>query len=634
MTSSGQYAPLGQTPWWDIENDAERSRQIIATVRDIEQRQSAIHEGNITHAREYAGYTPSALTWSAKQQTVRERTEATKNVVRSVCDTGTALISKTRPKPKPVTDGADWTMQQRAKDLDKFLVGAYAQSGLYQVAQRSFHDSTVFGTGAWKFIPKGGKNPRVDVERVLSDDLIVDEAECPVWPTPNNWYHRIRVNADVLARQYPEHATAIKAARGQSPAQWSSGRQVRPEEVILVEAYHLPIEEGGEGGRRDLVIDGHVIESEPWKHAWAPFVVLYWAPPITGFYGDGVAYRLLGRQMRINYMYRWIQRVLDLIVVPRVWVDSAGGPLKVQISNTIGEIVQTRGKVEFQTPQGVSAEYYAFLDSLERGGFEEEGISQLSASNKLPTGIESAPAQREYSYKEGQRFAPVSQRWEEAVAQESAYKMLALYKDLALSADEDSEPNVAWVDKHLFRRIKWKDVDMDTARYQIRVEASSLEALHPAGRTQAAIELAQTGWISPEEGRRLMGHPDLDRSYDLDTSARQAAEFVLEELLRGRQVDLDEFMDFQIQYEVITAGYRHAKINGAPKNVLRNVSDYLTALDVALTPPAPPPGMEMPMEGGMPTDPMAAAPVPGISVASAQGLNAPFSNGGTSNEGI
>src|SRR5207247_1156049 len=83
-------------------------------------------------------------------------------------DTATALIVRSRPKASIVTDGADWKIQQQAEDLDQFLVGAYEVSGIYQVSPRSFHDSTVFGTGAWKYVPTGtGEDFKVTVERVL-----------------------------------------------------------------------------------------------------------------------------------------------------------------------------------------------------------------------------------------------------------------------------------------------------------------------------------------------------------------------------------------------------------------------------------------------------------------------------------
>jgi hypothetical protein len=626
--------------WWEVdEGDPEEvAIQLLNAVRDIQHRQSSILDGNVRHAREYAGYTPSALSYDPTYQIVRERTENTKNLVRSVCDTATALISKARPKPAVVTDGAEFSVQERAKQLDKFLVGAYSRQDLYAVAQMAFRDSTIFGTGAWKLIPVPGKS-RVDVERVIVDDLIIDELECPNRPTPTNWYHVIRMDYRKAIRTWPDHEAAIRAARGVTPGAsgWAGGRRIRANEVMVVEAHHLPDEEG-EAGVRVVVCSGAVLDRQAWRHAWAPYVVLYWSPPISGFYGDGIAYRLLGRQMRINYLYRWIERCQHLMANPRVWLDAANGPVRVQLSNEIGEVVSVRGRPEFQTPQAVGQEIYSWLNDLEAKGYEEEGMSQATAANVLPKGLESAPAQREYSYKETQRFAPVSQRYENAVALEHAYKTLALCKDMA---DAGGEPTERWADRKLFQVIEWDEVDMDTTRYMIRVEASSLEALNPAGRMQAAIELSQTGWITPEEGRRLLGHPDLLRSDELGNSAIEDAEAVLERLLRLEPVDVDAYSELELVMDTVLAGYRRAKNTGAPRRVLDHLRNYLRALDAKLTPP-PTPGAGAPPIDPVTGQPMVVPPdgglggglVPGISAAAAQGLNVPFSGGGQSNEGI
>lgn len=627
------------TTWWeeDAEKPEDVADRVMHTLRDIQHRQSSILDGNVRHAREYAGYTPSALSYDASYQVIRERTEATNNLVQSVCDTATALIAKARPKPTVVTDGAEFSVQERARQLDKFLVGAYSRQDLYSVAQMAFRDSTIFGTGGWKLIPNPKKS-RVDIERVLIDDLVVDEAEAPNWPAPRNYYHVMRLPIGSALRRWPEHKEALRAARGVTPGTsgWAGGRRIRDNEVLVVEAHHLPEEEGGEG-LRVVACSGAILDRQVWRHAWAPYVILYWMPPTSGFYGDGVAYRLMGRQMRINYLYRWIQACQDRISNPRVWLDAANGPVRVQLSSEIGEIVSVRGKPEFQTPQAVNQEIYAWLDNLEQGGFESSGISQASAQNRLPQGLESAPAQREYSYKEGQRFAPVSQRYENAVAQEHAYKTLALCKDIAAAG---GKPTETWANRHLFEIIEWDQVDMDTTRYMIRVEASSLESLNPAGRLQAAIELSQTGWISPDEGRRLLGHPDLLRSDELGTTGIEDAEWILERLLRGEDVAIDIYSDLEVVYDRVVAGYRRAKITGAPARILDHLRSYLRALDAEM---APPPGLQgqgmIDPVTGQPVAPPAmaglgAGPVPGISAAAAQGLNVPFSQGGQSNEGI
>lgn len=616
-------APPG-TPWAEVARDesadpGDVASAVLGTVRDIEERQTSIHDGHVRHARMYAGYVPSALCWDSTRGYERTRTEATKSVIRSVCDTATALISRSRPKPTPVTDGAEFSVQQMARLLDRFLVGVYSRSNLYAVAQRCFHDSCWSGTGAWKLLVRGDL---VHVERVLPDDLIVDEAECPVAPEPRHVYHRVRTPVATLVRRYPQHEEAIRAARGRWTG-WAGGRVLRQEDALVVEAWALPDAEGGEG-TRVVVADGVVLEGPtPWRHPWAPVVVLYWAPPISGFYGDGIAYRLLGRQLRINHLYRWVQRCHDLMAGQRVWMTSGAGALKVQISNEIGEIVSAPSKPEFQAPPIVQPEIYQWLDALAREGFEEEGISLASAANRLPPGIESAPAQREYSFKEGQRFAPVSQRWEDAVAQETAYKVIALYRDVAARGGKSTE---TWSSRRLIQRIPWEDVDLESTRYLIRVEASSLESLSPAGRIQAAIELGQTGWVEPEEGRRLLGHPDLVHSDELGTSGEEEAEWILEELLHNRPVAVDAYSDLQLVYDKVIAGYRVAKTSRAPERTLEHIRGYLRALEEKLNPQAAAGAMGVPMP----------APVPAMSGAAAQGLGLPFSNagGGPSDEGI
>lgn len=534
-----------------------------------------------------------------------------------MCDTATALISKFRPKPAIVTDGADWSVQRMATDLDRFLVGAYSAGGVYPVAARAFHDSTVFGTGAWKLVPTGsGKKFRVVAEHVLIDDLIVDEDECREHlDEPVNTYHRVPMNAARLIKLYAPNAdkdpvhrerkAAILAAKGKGGgAEWPGQRYVRPDRCITIEA--INVDPDGGPGRRVVAVQGCVLADEEWTFPWHPFVVLWWAPPLSGFYGDGIAYRQYGRQQRITYLYRWVMRCHDLFATPRAWVDPAGGPPTLQLSNEIGSVIMSRRPPVFQTQQVVPPEVYRWLDTLEGGAFDDEGISQATSANQLPPGLESAPAQREFSFKENSRFAPVSQRWETAVADETARKMTAMYRAAADSADEG--PEVAWADRKLRETIDWKAANLEEDAYQIRAEASSLESLSPSSRTQAAIELSQTGWITPAEGRSLLGHPDLEESDRLGSAPRRYAEWVLRQLLLGKPLAVNEYADLAELHKVVQGGYLDIITRNAPKALIANLERYLEELD-ALTPqpaPAPTPGISDPAAQGMP------APFPGV----------------------
>lgn len=568
--------------WWDVPREdginAELANKVIKTCQDIERRQQGIFDGNRRHARIYAGYLPQSMAWGvAPTANVRQPFEATKACVRSICDTATALIVRTRPKATFVTDGADWETQLQAEDLDQFTVAQFEQGGLYQVSPRAFHDSTVFGTGGWKYCPSGrGENFRLDYERVLIDDIVVDEDECREGLDPQNVYHRLPVRVEALLRKYAEgdsrRAKDVRWAIESAPKNhgWPT-RYVPPGRVVVVEATHV----SPEGNRRVLCVNGCVLRDEVWPFDFHPYTWLWWAPPISGFYGDGIAYRQYGRQQRISYMYRWIQRCHDLFATPRAWVDPAGGPPTMQMSNEIGQVIMARRPPTFEQKQVIPPEVYRWLDELERGGYEDEGISQVSAQNMLPPGLESAPAQREYSFKEGQRFAPVSQRWEHAVAVDTARKTVAFFRHNFERSKE--RPSVKWANRRFVHHIVWPDLDEKV--YTIRPEASSLDALSPSARTQSALELAQTGWITPQEGRALVAHPDLRESDELGTAGETYAKMVLQKLRKGEHVVVDEYADMVALDRIIRQGRLLAVQREAPQKIIDNMSRYLDELD-------------------------------------------------------
>lgn len=623
--------------WWDHDRnssslcDERLANAVCEAVQEIERNQRSIHDGHQRHARIYAGYLPSGLSPGSSTNHQRQPFEATRGVVRSVCDTATSLIVRSRPKATFVTDGADWHVQQQAEDLDQFMVGAYAAGDVYPVATRVFHDSTVFGTGAWKYVTRGkGENFKVVVERVLIDDLIVDENECRVDLEPVNTYHRMQVRVDALVKKYASGDSAMdRELRRKLMSSYNNGgswagRTLPKEYTYLVEAIHVDIENPS-NSRRVLCVPGAVLKDERWPYPWHPYTVLRWALPPTGFYGDGIAYRQFGRQQRITYLYRWIQRCQELFATPRAWVPPQGGPPTMHMSNELGQVVTAHrsSEVQFQIQQSVPPDIFNWLNGLEQGTFEDEGISLATAANQLPQGIESAPAQREYSYKEGQRFAPVSQRWEQALGIETATKMTAMYRRFAETHKE--QPRVRWADRKMLFSIDWPDLEEN--QYLIRADISSIESLSPAARIQSAIELAQTGWVSPLEGRRLVGHPDIKESDDLATAALTEAKWILRKLYRGEAVEVDEFSDFTIIHQTVLNGYRLAKTRNAPESILAGIGHFLDNLDNKMKEAADAQAAQQMAMAGGPMGPGGGAPQPAMAPGAAEGMPLPMSNG-------
>lgn len=613
------YQIVGQTkPWWEYDRDRSKgpndnlARALIETVQDIEKRQASIHQGHRRHAKLYAGYLPTGLHQGAHSASVnRTPFTATKNLVRSLCDTAHALIVRTRPRAAFVTDGADWDVQRQAEDMDQFCMGAYDRAGVYQVAPRVFHDTTWGGTGAWTYVTRGeGDDFRVLTERVLIDDLVVDEDECREHLEPQNVYHRVQVRLDVLIRRYcPGDSPRERALRERLRAAAGSwpNMAVPKDRVVLVRAYH--IDPDGKDHRKVLACAGVVLADEAWPHPWHPFTFLWWSQPITGFYGDGIAYRQLGRQERITYMYRWIHRCHELLATPTAWVDPAGGPPMMHMNNEIGRIIQTRRPPVFQVHQVVPPEIYKWLDELENGGREEEGISQYMSGNQLPPGVDSAPAQRELVFKEGQRFAPVSQRWEEAVGVDTAIKLVAMYRHHMQSSGK--KLRMRWADQKFIHQVDWPDLDEN--QYVIRPEAANLDSLSPAARTQSALELAQTGWITPQQGLELLDHPDLRDAYEMNNAGRAYAKTVLLDMIKGKpRPAVDEHADLGALEDVIRKGRLLCIVKKAPAKITDEMARFLDELDeVKLQAAAKMQMMAGAGAGGAPSSPAMAPPEAG-----------------------
>lgn len=560
------------TLWWDSKiKNKELANAVFGAVEDIEKDQLDLHDANERHAKLYQGYSPPGLGFGkAMRRKDYRRYQTTKNIVKSVCDTATALIGKTRPKATFTTDGGDWRVQRQAKLLDQAMVGAFHKSNIHAKWQKAFRDATIFGTGMIKLVPCDGF---VDAERLLSDEIVVDEDEYMTREgDPYNIFNVKIMHKEALKSKFPDRKfkDAIDKADAQAPSKWMSYRDIKPGFCVVIEAHHRA--EGGGDGRHVITVRDCVLLDEKWDYDFFPYISFHWSEPLTGFYGQGLAELLCARQLNIDKLYSFIGKAQDLILVPRVFVDAANQMMKFHLNNEIGSIIPTRGgkPPTFYTPQALTAECYNWLDTLERGGYDEAGVSMNSASNQLPKGIESAPAQREYSYKEGERFAPVSQRYEAAFI-ETAWKMLQFLKHIPETRKKTFRSN------KFMKQIDWKKLDMENDQYEIQIQASAWDSLSPASRLQSAIELSQTGWIDRAEGRRLIAHPDLVRSDQLNNAGIERAEYVALCLTDGMAATDPEIAP-NGAVEDVMENYKHVRASWAMLSQYREKDDELLAV--------------------------------------------------------
>lgn len=602
--------------WWLAEGpdspggEDHRARRVVDVVTHLDEALKAVKLRMVKCARLYdpnVEFVGSELDLVANQFQEISRGPVTMNVVRSVIDTVTALIAKNRPRPVIMTDGADYGLQMQAKDLTRYLEAHFQRNDVYGDLVRMFKDACVAGMGAIKVCERDGKPY---VERVLWDNLIVDDVECRVGP-PRQLHEQRFIDRDMLLEMYGGDADVEEAIRkawvDDKVRRLGSYRMIDSELIPVWEGWHLRSTPDASDGIHYIAIPGKILLWEEYEHDEFPFVFFHWNERLTGFWGSGLSEELAGIQNKINKINWTITQRHDLSN-SYVLVEAIDAAMKLKPMGGPAEPLQFlpyRGKQkpEFVVPPAVQPELYQHLVYLTQQAYAIAGVSQATASSEKAKGLDSAIALQTQADLEASRFAIQSQHFEKSALQ-VARLILRVAREIAKS-DANADMTTIWRSGKIVRKIDFRKVDMEETMYMMNIESASIQSRTPAGRLQAAMELGNAGLIDRETILRLIDHPDLSRTLSLENAAIDHAEAICEMLARGeyRQPTVLDQLPVAIKY--VTKAYNIAQDTpNCPERVLdafRTWIRYATN-EMSRQPPA------QPQPGMMPDPLMGAAP--------------------------
>ena len=544
--------------WWLAKED-QAHEDIHSVVSAITENQRYNHTNNLRFYRLYAnkevsGFSNSAYSRTAVTDQVQNR--VTYNVVKSCIDSITNKIAKNRPRPRFLTTKGDYSMQRRAKKLTQYMDGAFDSANAYEIGQKVFTDSCTFGTGVMKIYREHDK---IKVERIFIDDLVVDDAEA-MYGEPRQMHQTKYINRDVLLDMYPDHADKILAATSDKKA----ADQSVSDALQVVESWHLMSGPDATDGRHIISIDNATLMDEEYKKDYFPFVFMRWTDALLGFFGSGLAEELTGIQLEINKILRNIQKAINLVAVPRVYVQNSSKIVSDHIQNTIGAIVKHTGNPPtFHTPTAMNPEVYRHLDNLYQKAFEITGVSMLSATSKKPAGLNSGAALREYNDVETERFLTVAQRYEKFFV-DVAKVFVDQSRDMY---EEDKGLKVKASSDGFIESIKWKDVNIEEDKYTLRCFPTSLLPTLPSARMQKVMEWVQAGWISMDTGKHLAEFPDTDEEMRLQAASKDNVKRVIEQMLdEGKYESPEPELNLEEAIQLTQLAYLRAKLDGVPND--------------------------------------------------------------------
>ena len=608
--------------WWKLDKDMKHEG-IIAYVSEVENSQVDVYDRYVKYSVLYDpnGHDRDVDFFQGKG--ARNAASVSENVVAANVDTVAASITSADVRDRFMTDGGDWSEQRRAKHLEWYAEGLNKLLKIDDFSRRGFKDCAVKGMG-WTKVSADMENEEVVVERVLADDIVIDEGECRNGCEPKQIHYRRFVNKDELKMRFPEHEDAIEKAHrtagtgdSSSLRYWADYRPIERNEVVVIESWRLPHGKQGKptymAGRHTIVIDGTDLFDEEYHKKYFPFAYVRWSNRDKGFNGIGLVERIAGHQWRLNRTNVQIDRLLEQNAFPTTYVRAPDAKLAVKAVNRLGSVAIYKAEMpRTVVPPSVSPEVYRRHDDIKNSSFEESGVSRMAAASMKPAGIESGVALREYKSQTSDRFA-LQEKSHEAYRLRIMWLALDACKELGKMA-----PTVRRKTRFGQKKIKWSDVDMDNV-FVTHYAASTLNRT-PAGRQQTVLEYAQAGIITQDEARRLLEHPDLESAMSLLTAARENIEYTIEMMLDGKPQVPEPYQNLKLGMHLTQMAYLKASNDGAPDHILAIIKQWLAQaawelgkaeeaeMQAMAAAQAPPPGAEHTFQEA----PAPGVPTPGV----------------------
>lgn len=626
MARRSEDAPYKEyltTRWWLQEKPEDIAGQLASRVDRIRQRHKYRKSMDQFHARLYDG-SVGVFAQGLDVDGEYDPAQLPFNVVRNGVDTLIAMVSKNRPLPQVITDGADYKQRKMAERMSKGIEGSLYKAKFWHLRPTILRDAGIFGTGITRQYRIG---KRIFIERVLPMEILVDRADGARGQPRAIYFVRTR-DRFVLADEAPEamRQAILDAApcdHNEHEFVWLDENEDR---LLLIDAYRLPdnsedVEDGGKarGGRHVTMVRGvqEPLVDESWDKPYFPFSFVRKSEPVAGFWGTGIAQEMAGFQLEINTVADKLQSAHHVMGGGHILVQTGSDIIDSDITNGIGHIIKYKGqKPEWHSPTPVNEATYRYLQDLGTFALQYSGISQMSAQSTKPPGISAARALLVLDDIETQRFM-VFARSDEEWVMDIGNQIIDLLAEIA-SEDKDFTINVPGEREMV--PIKWKENELERQAYVLQVFPTSLLAKTPSARLQMVQDLFNAKVIDRSMFLKLLNAPDLNAEQDLEAAGRDVADAQIQKMLDATDPEApdafehpEDAQDLVYSMHRAQAQLNMARMRGVKEGNRQLLRDYIAEckrlLDVAMQPPpgVAPPGAPGEVPPGMP--PGGAAPV-------------------------
>lgn len=576
--------------WWRLD-EKDMAPAIAATVRFIQTHQGSRIEQLTTSTRMYGNTSVynlmgTAFTRAASVNSSPMSQRISYNLVESVIDTLESKMAKNKVVPQFITNGGDWSTQKKAKQITKFTQGIFYQQDVHYKSIGAWKDGAIWGDGFLHIFDKDGK---VCIERAFTHELFVDNIESLA--SKPMQLHRVKiVDRDIAREMFPELEEQIDTV---SPANYQDigGQGTAVDLITVIESWHLKSGPDADDGVHAISIgDGSMCED--YDRDYFPFAHIRYVSRPFGWYGQGVAERLMTIQGEINRSMILKQRSLWMQGSFKVLLENGSKVVSQHLNNDVGAIIHYTGTApQYVTPPATNPELQQWIDSLMSYGLSQEGLSRMATQGETPLGVESGKAMRTLVQINDDRFAYMQQQ-QEKFCLEIARQSINVAKDIYKST---GKYDVIFPNTRFIETISWGNIKLEDEEFVLKAFPASSLSDDLTGRLSEIQELTQAGMMSPKEARRQLNMPDLEASDALATAAEDRLHQIFENMLDDKEVVRFQpgFHDAQLAQQLGLKYINYAEYMQAPEDRTQLIIEFLDQVQAEALSPQPgvvPPG--------------------------------------------
>jgi hypothetical protein len=563
----------GQTTSWWAADEGNCHTDVHATVAFLKRQWSTFYNELIQNVRRYEDKGYNIFSSNPYGKVIANKTLSL-NVTASCIDTLVSKLTKNTPTVQYMANSSDYAVQRRAKELQKFIHGHFNYTNAYKTCADALADACKFGSG---FIHLRERNGKVCYEIVKPYELMIDIDEAG-FGEPMDMHIVKLMNRFQLILDHPEHKEALLKTSEFNPI-YAGSKPYSNNMVLVTESYSKFAK------RHVICVDNATLVDEDWNledkygQFSFPLVSIKYKEADRNFFGIGLSEELKAIQNELSNLVQSAQRATRLLCVPKIFYNRASNIVKAHFDNDIGGLIGYDGN---QIPQAmplgaVPVDLYNQIENFYKKAYEIAGLSQLSSSSQLPTGMQQASGKAlETFYQiESDRFQTTGKEYENLIIKLND-KTIDFMKMLS---DEGKLESSEYYDKDTCKNISWDDVNIDRKDYAIQSFPVSLLPSTPEGKFQFVNDMMQVGLLDPVAAKKLMQMPDTDGYLDLQNAPVDFVMNHISEMLEGNEVEPDVNQDFDLSLDLVSKAYQLYSVKRAKPECLMLLENYINALN-------------------------------------------------------